>query len=328
MRSATGCARTNRRVYAVGDVAGAPQFTHVAGYHAALVIRALLFRLPIRVDPAIIPRVTFTDPELAQVGMSEAEAAARGIPAHVLRWPYSENDRARAERRTEGHIKVMADRRGRILGASIVGANAGEMIGLWALAIGQRLTLRDMAGWLPPYPTMGEIGRRAAIAYFAPMTLKAVGPPPRPPAQPLRLSRRGGSRRAMEPMTQPGAETAPRVPDQRTVPLSRGLSTKLLLLTILFVLIAEVLIFLPSIANFRLRWLEERLSTAAAVSVVLMQVQPGSCRSTSGRRADGDRRQGDRRARRRHVAAAGRRRDAAQGRRACRPRRDRRRSRR
>ena len=164
---------TNRRVYAVGDVAGGPQFTHVAGYHASLVVRALLFRLPIRVDPTIIPRVTFTDPELAEIGSSEAEAEARGILAHVLRWPFSENDRARTERRTEGHIKVLADRRGRILGASIVGSGAGEMIGLWGLAIGQRLTLKDMAGWLPAYPTTGEIGRRAAIAYFAPMTLKA-----------------------------------------------------------------------------------------------------------------------------------------------------------
>ena len=98
----------------------------------------------------------------------------------------------------------------------------------------------------------------------------------------------------------------------RDVPLARGLSTKLLLLTILFVLIAEVLIFLPSIANFRLRWLEERLGTAAAVSVVLLQSDPESL-SQGGpeRRADGDRRQGDRSARRRRLAAAGHRRDAA-----------------
>ncbi|MBO6717892.1 MAG: FAD-dependent oxidoreductase [Rhizobiaceae bacterium] len=163
---------SNRKVYAIGDVAGGLQFTHVAGYHAGLVVRALLFRLPARENRGIIPRVTFTDPEIAQVGLTEAEAMKAHGRVSVLRWPYAENDRAQAERKTEGFIKVLAGKKGRILGVGIVGANAGEMINVWALALSKGLMLRDMTAYVPPYPTMTEIGKRAAIAYFAPATRK------------------------------------------------------------------------------------------------------------------------------------------------------------
>ncbi|MCV3239907.1 dihydrolipoyl dehydrogenase family protein [Mesorhizobium sp. ZC-5] len=165
---------TNRRVYAVGDVTGSLQFTHVAGYHAGLVVRALLFRLPARENRQIIPRVTFTDPELADVGLGEAEAATKHGAIRILRWPYAENDRAQAERRTEGHVKLVAGKRGRILGVSIVGANAGEMINMWALALTKDMTVKDVAAYVPPYPTMGEIGRRAAITYFMEATRKPL----------------------------------------------------------------------------------------------------------------------------------------------------------
>ena len=162
---------TNARVYAIGDVvAGAPRFTHVAGYHAGLVIRALLFRLPAVENRHIIPRVTFTDPEVAHIGLTEAEAVVRKLAIRILRWPFAENDRAQAERKTAGHIKVVVDLKGEILGASIVGANAGEMISLWALALSKGMNVRDIAAFVPPYPTMGEIGKRAAITYFATMT--------------------------------------------------------------------------------------------------------------------------------------------------------------
>ncbi len=165
---------TNRRVYAIGDVAGGLQFTHVAGYHAGLVVRALLFRLPAREDRSIIPWVTYTDPELAQVGLTEADAMKQHGRVSVLRWPYAENDRAQTEHKTEGFIKVLAGKRGRILGVSIVGANAGEMINVWALAMTKGLTLRDMTAYVPPYPTMTEIGKRAAITYFASATRKPM----------------------------------------------------------------------------------------------------------------------------------------------------------
>jgi pyruvate/2-oxoglutarate dehydrogenase complex dihydrolipoamide dehydrogenase (E3) component len=165
---------TNRRVYAVGDVAGSLQFTHVAGYHAGLVIRAMLFRMPARENRQIIPSVTFTDPELAHVGMTEAEAARKYGAVRILRWPYAENDRAQAERSTEGHAKMVTDRRGRILGVSIVGTNAGEMISFWALALGKRMTVKDIAAYVAPYPTLSEIGRRAAITYFMGATRKKL----------------------------------------------------------------------------------------------------------------------------------------------------------
>jgi pyruvate/2-oxoglutarate dehydrogenase complex dihydrolipoamide dehydrogenase (E3) component len=158
----------NRRVYAIGDVAGRGQFTHLANYHAGLVVRNALFRLPVRANEALVPRVTFTDPELAQVGLTEAELRSRRRGFRVLRWPYHENDRAQAERQTVGHIKVVTDPRGRILGATIVGAGAGELITTWTLAISRRLNIRAFAGIMVPYPTLAEIGKRAAITYFTP----------------------------------------------------------------------------------------------------------------------------------------------------------------
>jgi pyruvate/2-oxoglutarate dehydrogenase complex dihydrolipoamide dehydrogenase (E3) component len=163
-----GLKTANRRVYAIGDVAGRGQFTHLANYQAGLVVRNALFRLPVRANEALVPRVTFTDPELAQVGLTEAEARSRRRGFRVLRWPYHENDRAQAERQTVGHIKVVTDRRGRILGATIVGAGAGELITAWTLAISRRLNIRAFAGIIVPYPTLAEIGKRAAITYFTP----------------------------------------------------------------------------------------------------------------------------------------------------------------
>ncbi len=163
---------SNRRVYAIGDVAGGLQFTHVANYHAGLVIRAILFRLPARENRDIIPRVTFTDPELSHVGLTEEEARNKHRCLSILRWPYAENDRAQAEGKTAGLIKLVTDRKGRILGASIFGAGAGEMIHFWALAITRKLTVRDIASYVAPYPTLGEIGKRASITYFTETTRK------------------------------------------------------------------------------------------------------------------------------------------------------------
>ena len=144
------------------------QFTHAANYHAGLVIRNALFRLPVRVNNDAVPWVTFTDPELAQAGLTEAQARARKIKIRILRWPYHENDRAQTERETHGHIKVITAKNGRILGATIVGAQAGELIATWVLAIAQGLNIRAMTGIVLPYPTLSEIGKRAAIDFFTP----------------------------------------------------------------------------------------------------------------------------------------------------------------
>jgi pyruvate/2-oxoglutarate dehydrogenase complex dihydrolipoamide dehydrogenase (E3) component len=163
---------TNRRVYAVGDIAdpqgvGPRAFTHVGTYHAGIVIRRALFRLPARIDYAALPRVTYTRPELAQVGMTEAEARAAGHRVAILRWPLADNDRAAAERDATGLVKLVAAG-GRLLGAGILAPNAGEMIGLWALAIAQRVKLRALASLIVPYPTRSEAGKRAAGNYFVP----------------------------------------------------------------------------------------------------------------------------------------------------------------
>jgi pyruvate/2-oxoglutarate dehydrogenase complex dihydrolipoamide dehydrogenase (E3) component len=159
---------SNRRVYAVGDVTGRFPFTHIAGYHAGIVLRNILFRLPARVDERAVPWVTYTDPELAQVGLSEAEARKRGGKVTVLRWPFHENDRAQTERETEGFAKAVVDRRGRVLGASIVGAHAGELIQPWCLAVAQGMKIGAMAQTILPYPTLGEAGKRLAASWYAP----------------------------------------------------------------------------------------------------------------------------------------------------------------
>jgi pyruvate/2-oxoglutarate dehydrogenase complex dihydrolipoamide dehydrogenase (E3) component len=160
---------TNRRVFAIGDVAGGPMFTHVALYHAGIAIRNALLRWPAKADHRTVPRVTYTHPELAQVGWTEAEARQRdGNAVRVLRWPYRENDRARTERLTEGMIKAVVTSRGRILGAGIVGAAAGELIQTWILAIEQHLSIGAVAKSMVPYPTLGEISKRAAGSFYAP----------------------------------------------------------------------------------------------------------------------------------------------------------------
>ena len=165
---------SNRRVYAVGDAAGRGQFTHLAAHHAGLVIRSALFRLPARARGDHVPRVTFADPELAQVGPTEAEARESGVLREVARFDYAANDRAQAERATEGFVKVMVGRRGRVLGATAVGAQAGELIGLWALAVSKGLTIGAVAGMVAPYPTLGEVSKRAAGAYFAPRLFESL----------------------------------------------------------------------------------------------------------------------------------------------------------
>jgi pyruvate/2-oxoglutarate dehydrogenase complex dihydrolipoamide dehydrogenase (E3) component len=174
-----GLVTTNRKVFAIGDCTGGAQLTHLANYHAGIVIRRALFRLPAKVDNALVPRVTYTEPELAHVGLTEKQAKTEGS-VRVLRWPYYENDRAQAERATTGFVKAVTDRTGLILGASIVGEHAGELIQMWSLAISQKLKIRAMTGWISPYPTFSEINKRAALRYYVkaasnPIVRKAIG---------------------------------------------------------------------------------------------------------------------------------------------------------
>jgi pyruvate/2-oxoglutarate dehydrogenase complex dihydrolipoamide dehydrogenase (E3) component len=162
---------TNKRVFAVGDIAdpsgiGPRAFTHVGSYHAGIVIRRLLFRLPARIDYSALPRVTYTNPELAQTGLTEAEAVAAGLKIHILRWPLADNDRAVAERDTTGLVKLVA-RGNRVVGAGILAPHAGEMISQWSLAIAQRTKLSALAGLIVPYPTRSEAAKRAVGSAFA-----------------------------------------------------------------------------------------------------------------------------------------------------------------
>jgi len=155
---------TNPRTFAIGDCAGGPQFTHIAGAHAGVVIRRALFGLPAKMDYRALPWVTYTDPELAHAGLTEAQAPG----CKTLLQPFSGNDRAQAKGVSEGLIKLVLSPRGVILGATIIGPGAGEMISLWGLAIQQRMKIGAIAGVTFPYPTLAEIGRRAAGAWFTP----------------------------------------------------------------------------------------------------------------------------------------------------------------
>lgn len=159
---------TNKKVYAIGDVAGGLQFTHVAGYHAGVIIRSMLFGLPSKQRTDHIPWATYTAPELAQIGLTEDEARkTHGDKLEVARFDFAGNDRAIATQQAKGLIKVMIVK-GRPVGVSIVGPGAGEMITLWALAIANRLKMGQIAAMVAPYPTMAEISKRAAGAYFSP----------------------------------------------------------------------------------------------------------------------------------------------------------------
>ncbi len=165
---------TNKRVYGVGDVASKLQFTHVAGYHAGILVRQLVLGLPAKVREDHIPWATYTDPEIAQVGLTEAQAREQhGDKLFVARYEFHENDRLIAEGKTTGLIKVMVVK-GRPVGASIVGAQAGELITVWAMAIANGLKMSAIANTVMPYPTVSEVNKRAASAYFTPKLFDSV----------------------------------------------------------------------------------------------------------------------------------------------------------
>ncbi len=166
---------TNRKVYAIGDIAGGAQFTHVAGYHAGIVIRSALFGLPAKAREDHIPYATYTTPELAQIGLKEAEAREiHRDKLEIARFDYSGNDRAIADNMTTGFIKVMLVK-GRPVGVTIVGHQAGEHINLWALVLANKMKMSQVAAMVSPYPTIGEISKRAAGAYFSPRLFDSKG---------------------------------------------------------------------------------------------------------------------------------------------------------
>lgn len=158
---------TNKRIYAAGDVAGGPQFTHVAGYHASVLVRNILFKAPSKNNEHLAPHVTYCDPELAQVGLTEREARDRHGEIKIVRWPFSQNDRAEAERETDGLVKVVTDKKGHVLGAGIVGRGAGDLLQPWVLALSSKLKIRAFTDMIAPYPTRSEASKRAAGAWYS-----------------------------------------------------------------------------------------------------------------------------------------------------------------
>ncbi len=158
---------SNRRVFAVGDATGQGGATHAASYHAEIVLRRILFRKRAAVMPERIPRVLYADPEIASIGLSEEEALRRFRNVRILRWPVAENDRARADGDTEGLIKLVVARDGRILGCGVAARGAGELIAPWTLAISHGLKAQDMFAAIAPYPTLSEISRRVAAGIYA-----------------------------------------------------------------------------------------------------------------------------------------------------------------
>lgn len=158
---------SNRRVFAIGDAAGRGQFTHLAGAHAGLLVRKALFAAPINADALVVPRVTYSNPELAAVGLTEAQARkAHGDGVRVLVQPFADNDRAQAEGDIRGFAKLIASRRGKVLGVTLVGAHAGDHLPLWVLTMTAGLKLSQLTGMIAPYPTRGEINKRLAGQWF------------------------------------------------------------------------------------------------------------------------------------------------------------------
>ena len=159
---------SNARIYAIGDVIAGPALVGRAEHEAERVLRSILYRWVMAGRPTPVPAVTFTDPGLATVGLGEAEARDRHKTIRVFRHPFVDNDLSQAERTTGGMIKIVTDGRGRILGAAVVGREAGELIAPWSLAIAGRLSVGDVLAAAPAYPTRSEIGRRVAAAFHGP----------------------------------------------------------------------------------------------------------------------------------------------------------------
>lgn len=157
---------SNQKVFAIGDVIGQHQFTHMANYHAGIVLKNCLFRWPAKANTIAVPWVTYTTPEIAHVGLTTKQAIDNNINISITEHYFIDNDRAVAEGQTQGKIKVITDLRGRVLGVSIVGVQAGELIMPWLLMVQKKQSLKKMTEMIVPYPTLSEINKRVAGKFF------------------------------------------------------------------------------------------------------------------------------------------------------------------
>lgn len=160
---------SNKRVFAIGDVIGHYQFTHIAGYHVGIVIKNILFRLPAKINYQAVPWVTYTTPELAHVGLSEDDASKKYSEIKKLNFCFKDNDRAITENKTNGSISVITQRNGKILGVSILGEEAGELLLPWIIAIQKNRKINEFVNAIIPYPTLSEINRQAASKFYEPI---------------------------------------------------------------------------------------------------------------------------------------------------------------
>jgi len=158
----------HNNIYAIGDISGGPQFTHVAGYQAGIVVRNICFRLPATVDYKALPWVTYASPELAQVGLNEKSAIEKfgADNIRIMKQDIKGNDRAITENIDHGFVKIIGRNNGKIIGVTIVADNAGDMIAIWALAISKSMKFSDVAGIILPYPTVSEISKGIAGAWY------------------------------------------------------------------------------------------------------------------------------------------------------------------
>lgn len=162
------CRTTRRHIYAVGDCTGEYQLTHMGEHMAKVAVTNAVLKMPMKISRKDVPWVTFTSPEIAQLGKTEHQLREEKSSFEVYRFPYTKVDRAITEEKTTGQIKVFATKwRGKILGVSIIGERAGELISLYAVAMRNGLSLKALADTIHPYPSYGLAARRAADQWYA-----------------------------------------------------------------------------------------------------------------------------------------------------------------
>lgn len=161
---------SNKKIFAIGDVTGGLEFTHVAGYHAGIIIRNILFRQRAKVDYRAVPRVTYTYPELAHVGLTFEKAKEQfGDGVKITVFEFADNDRARTEHETMGKIKLITNQKGIVLGVSILGLNAGELLMPWIDLMNRRESIKAFTKNIIPYPTLSEMNKQVVSKYYSPL---------------------------------------------------------------------------------------------------------------------------------------------------------------
>jgi pyruvate/2-oxoglutarate dehydrogenase complex dihydrolipoamide dehydrogenase (E3) component len=159
---------SQKHIFAAGDVNGGYQFTHAAGYEGGIVVSNAIFRLPRKVDYTFLPWCTYTDPELASIGMNQQAAARAGIQTRIWEEAFKDNDRSLAEGEKTGRIRLIVDDKEKPVGVQILGPRAGELIGEWVAALNGKVKLSTIAGAVHPYPTIGEINKKVVGSLFSP----------------------------------------------------------------------------------------------------------------------------------------------------------------